>query len=131
MSAEEGGITLPFIMAFIGVAIMMMIGIFIYGAVDKAMPCPTYNMTDTNSDPSIGEQCEKTKSMSWTVIGILPVLMFFVIFGMMGGMGGGTPSWLRGLIPHMPHRTGQANPYPLWIRLMVALRLASVREKDE
>lgn len=73
-------IDVSYIMGFIGVAVGVILGIFIYSQIDDAIDCP-----DSQTYPSASQSCARTKGLSWTVIGILPVTMFFALFGIFGG----------------------------------------------
>ena len=70
-------INLAFVMGFIGVATGIIIGILIYSNIDSAIDCPT------SGDGVLA--CANAKSYAWTVIGILPVGLFFALFSMFGG----------------------------------------------
>ena len=70
-------INLAFVMGFIGVATGIIIGILIYSNIDAAIECPTTGDGVT--------ACKNAKSYAWTVIGILPVGLFFALFSMFGG----------------------------------------------
>lgn len=78
----RGLLNLAFVMGFVGVAVGLMIAMFIFGAVDNAIVC-------TDIDSSTGQDnCNLVKSTSWTVLGILPITLFFVLFSIFGGFGG-------------------------------------------
>lgn len=72
-------ISLGLVMAFIGAAVAMMIGITIFGAIDDTINCESLH------NESLQIRCDNTKDMAWTVIGIFPVILFFVMFAMFGG----------------------------------------------
>ena len=76
-------LNLAFVMGFIGVAVGLMISIFIFGAVDNAIDCT--DITNTTGQTN----CNLVKTTSWTVIGILPITLFFVLFHIFGGSFGG------------------------------------------
>ena len=87
-------LSLGFIMAFIGAAVGLMIGILIFSEVTEAIDCPTnqYNITDGSAtyDAQFGTtECEDAKDTAWTVIGILPVALFFALFAIFGAISGG------------------------------------------
>ena len=86
-------LSLGFIMAFIGAAVGLMIGILIFSEVTEAIDCPTnqYNITDGSAtyDAQFGTtECEDAKDTAWTVIGILPVALFFALFAIFGAISG-------------------------------------------
>ena len=84
-------LSLGFILAFIGAAIGLLIGILIFSEVSDAIECPD---TENSSGTPIGDaafgttQCEDAKDTAWTVIGILPVALFFALFAIFGAIGG-------------------------------------------
>ncbi len=71
---------ISYIMGFIGVALGIMIGIFIYAEVEQSVACP-----DVTTNPGGNAGCIKAKSLSWAVVGILPIAMFFGLFTLFGG----------------------------------------------
>ena len=84
-------LSLGFIMAFIGAAVGLMIGILIFSEVTEAIDCPITQGTVTNNtgDAQFGTtQCEDAKDTAWTVIGILPVALFFALFAIFGAISG-------------------------------------------
>jgi len=72
-------LSLGFILAFIGAAVALLIGILIFSEVSDAIVCPT-GQGNT--------ECENAKDTAWTVIGILPVALFFALFAIFGALGG-------------------------------------------
>ena len=85
-------LSLGFILSFIGAAVGLMIGILIFGEVSEAIDCPEnlYNATTdvTQFDAAFGTtECEDAKDTAWTVIGILPVALFFALFAIFGSLG--------------------------------------------
>lgn len=82
-------LSIQFLMGIIGSAIALIIGILIFSEVENAVTCPE-PMIDENGVEHITsgqERCEGAKKIAWTVIGILPIAMFFVLFQIFGGMG--------------------------------------------
>ena len=67
-------------MGFIGVAVGIMIGVFIFTQVETSVSCP-----DVTANPDGNAGCLKAKSLSWAVGGILPIAMFFGLFTLLGG----------------------------------------------
>ena len=67
-------------MGFIGVAIGLVIGIMIYSEVEMSIDCPAQA-----TDPDGYEACARAKSISWTVISIVPITMCFTLFTIFGG----------------------------------------------
>jgi hypothetical protein len=72
-------LSLGFILAFIGSAVALLIGILIFSNVSDAIDCPT---------GSGSTSCNNAKDTAWTVIGILPVALFFALFAIFGAIGG-------------------------------------------
>jgi len=73
-------LSLGFIVSFIGAAVALLIGILIFSEVSEAITCPTGNGN---------AECENAKNIAFTVIGILPVALFFALFAIFGSLGGG------------------------------------------
>ena len=81
-------LSIQFIMGMMGSAVALIIGILIFSEVETAVECPTADIIDgeeVKSEPQL--RCESAKKIAWTVIGILPIAMFFVLFQIFGGMG--------------------------------------------
>jgi hypothetical protein len=72
-------LSLGFILAFIGSAVALLIGILIFSNVSDAIDCPTGQGST---------ECNNAKDTAWTVIGILPVALFFALFAIFGAIGG-------------------------------------------
>jgi len=77
----RGMLNLGFVMGFVGVAVGLMIAMFIFGAIDNAIVCGDIISTTGQTN------CNLVKSTSWTVLGILPITLFFVLFSIFGGFG--------------------------------------------
>ncbi|NIS95193.1 MAG: hypothetical protein GTN97_04655 [Nitrosopumilaceae archaeon] len=73
-------LSLGFILSFIGAAVALLIGILIFSEVSEAITCPAGNGN---------AECENAKNIAFTVIGILPVALFFALFAIFGSLGGG------------------------------------------
>ena len=76
-------INFAWMMGFIGVAVGLMVGIFVFSAVEDGMDCP-----DVATNPDGNEACQKATSIAWAVIGILPITLFMALFTIFGGMKG-------------------------------------------
>lgn len=76
-------LSFPFLMGIIGAVIAMLIGIMIFSAVDESIDCEADFLPE-----GAKEDCENAKKISWTVIAILPITLFFVLFQIFGGLGG-------------------------------------------
>jgi len=84
-------LSLGFILAFIGAAVALLIGILIFSNVSASIDCPVNHPfgNATISDAANGTtECENAKDTAWTVIGILPVALFFALFAIFGALGG-------------------------------------------
>ena len=83
-------LNMPFILGFIGAAVGIIIGILIFSQVSAAIPCPGLNSTTGHYNTATQgyAQCQSAISISWTVLGILPVGLFFALFAIFGGLGG-------------------------------------------
>ena len=73
-------LNLSFIMGFIGMAVGLIVGIFIFGAVEESIDCP-----DVTINPDGSESCARATQLAWVVMGIMPISMFIVIFAAFGG----------------------------------------------
>jgi CDP-diglyceride synthetase len=79
-------LSIGFILAFIGAAVALLIGILIFSEVSTAIDCPT--TTAANPTGRGATECNDAKDTAWTVIGILPVALFFALFAIFGAIGG-------------------------------------------
>lgn len=68
-----------FIFPIIGFAIALLVGVTIFGSVSNAVDCNALS-------EEVKQTCEKTMDASWTVLAILPIALFFIIFAMVGGI---------------------------------------------
>jgi ATP-dependent Zn protease len=75
-------INLAFVMAFIGVAIALLIGLTIFSSVSD-----TIQSIDSDNE-QIQQSKEETENVLWVVIGLLPIVLFFVLFAVFSGIGG-------------------------------------------
>ena len=83
-------LSLGFIIAFIGSAVALLIGILIFSQMSSAIDCPESHPygNATVADAAHGTtECEDSKDTAWTVIGILPVALFFALFAIFGALG--------------------------------------------
>ena len=79
-------LSLGFILAFIGAAVALLIGILIFSEISQAIDCPATTVANPTGQGTT--ECEDAKDTAWTVIGILPVALFFALFAIFGAMGG-------------------------------------------
>jgi len=77
-------LSIGFILAFIGAAVALLIGILIFSSVSDAIACPAVGSSHGTTE------CNTAKDTAWTVIGILPVALFFALFAIFGALGGRT-----------------------------------------
>ena len=82
-------LSLGFILAFIGAAVALLIGILIFSEVSASIDCPeTANSFGNDTQQELGyTECQNAKDTAWTVIGILPVALFFALFAIFGSLG--------------------------------------------
>ena len=85
-------LSLGFILSFIGAAVALLIGILIFSSVSTSISCPAgvaaNNVTNWHTDLNGSNACSQAKNTAWTVIGILPVALFFALFAIFGAIGG-------------------------------------------
>jgi hypothetical protein len=86
-------LSLGFILSFIGAAVALLIGILIFSNVSGAITCPAVvNDTSVHAygviDKNGSNACASAKNTAWTVIGILPIALFFALFAIFGAIGG-------------------------------------------
>ena len=72
-------LNLAFVMGIVGLAVGLVIAMFIFGAVDNGINCADI-VNSTGED-----NCNDTKNNAWIVLGILPITLFFVLFRIFGG----------------------------------------------
>ena len=82
-------LSIGFILAFVAAAVALLIGILIFSSVSDAIDCPSQFANGTDAEFGTTE-CENAKDTAWTVIGILPVALFFALFAIFGALGGRT-----------------------------------------
>jgi len=75
--------SLAFIMAFIGVAIALLIGLTIYGSVSDSVS--QLNQIE-QTEPIT--KVEEEKDNFWIIIGVLPIALFFAMFAIFSSLGG-------------------------------------------
>ena len=80
-------LSLGFILSFIGAAVALLIGILIFSEVSEAISCPNPAVGNISAGAGNAE-CENAKNIAFTVIGILPVALFFALFAIFGSLGG-------------------------------------------
>jgi len=95
-------INIQFVFGFIGAAIGIIIGILVFGQIVAAVNCPgevggvgkngvtvtTSNIGSVGGDNAPGnKECVSAKNTAWTVLGILPITLFFVLFSIFGAFG--------------------------------------------
>ena len=71
---------ISFIMGFVGSAIGLVIGIMVFSEVEDSITCP-----DATTDADGNEACSKAKGISWSVVAIFPITLFFALFTIFGG----------------------------------------------
>ena len=72
---------ISFILGFVGMAVGLIVGIFIFSAVEESIDCP-----DATINPDGSESCARATQLAYVVMGIMPISMFIVIFSAFGGM---------------------------------------------
>ena len=96
-------INTQFVFGFIGAAIGIIIGILVFGQIVAAVACPgevdsLYQgkpVTKAGVVPGVTpetaiegyKECQSAKTTAWTVLGILPITLFFVLFSIFGAFG--------------------------------------------
>lgn len=76
-------ISFAFILGIIGSTIGLLIGILLIGSITDMVDCEAQR-----TDERI-EECERAINTAWLVVSILPVALFFALFTIFGGIGGG------------------------------------------
>ena len=87
---------------FIGAAIGIIIGILVFGQIVAAVACPgevggigkdgktiTSETVTAQGGAQVegNKECISAKNTAWTVLGILPITLFFVLFSIFGAFG--------------------------------------------
>lgn len=120
-------VSLSLIMAFVGAGVALLIGTMIFGQISEAIQCPT-------GEGDIVKACENAKSTGWTVIAILPIALFFVIFSIFGGLGGdGFGDGIK--MPKIPriirkHGKDRIENISFSQKIMLFLGLAKVKKEE-
>ena len=71
---------MSFIMGFIGAAIGLVIGIMVFSEIEDSITCP-----DSTTTADGNAACTKAKGISWAVVAIFPITLFFALFTLFGG----------------------------------------------
>ena len=80
-------------MGFIGAAVGIMIGIVIFGHITPAFDCAQLGPQSGDSAESnkssiqATSSCNSAKNIAWTVMGIIPITLFFALFNVFGQIG--------------------------------------------
>tara|TARA_B100000470_G_scaffold28172_1_gene18393 strand:+ start:1399 stop:1650 length:252 start_codon:yes stop_codon:yes gene_type:complete len=74
-------ISTALIMGFIAMVVGLMVGVFIFSAIEDSIDCP-----DAATNPEGSATCDKATNMAWAVMGILPITLFVGVFALFGGM---------------------------------------------
>ena len=92
-------INIQFVFGFIGAAIGIIMGILVFGQIVAAVNCPgepggigengqTIPIGGEAQPDTVGhKECTSAKNTAWTVLGILPITLFFVLFSIFGAFG--------------------------------------------
>lgn len=118
-------VSLSFIMAFVGAGIALLIGTMMFGQISEVVHCPT-------GEGDIVKACENAKNTGWTVIAILPIALFFVIFSIFG-LGDGFGDGIK--IPKIPriirkHGKERIENISFSQKIMLFLGLAKVKKEE-
>ncbi len=68
-------------MGMIGCAVALFVGIMIFSSISESIDCSDLTSNVTQA------KCNEVKDISWTVIGLLPLVLFFVLFLLFGSLG--------------------------------------------
>jgi hypothetical protein len=77
-------ISLAFILGIIGATIGLLIGILVFSAVTESINCDGSFLNEEEK-----ESCNRAVNTAWIVVSILPIALFFALFTIFGGVGGG------------------------------------------
>ena len=91
-------ISIALVMAFVGVEIALIIGILIFSSVENSIDCPIEGQEGF-------EDCNKAKFITWVVISVLPITMFFALFAIFGGISGGDYDTPRNIVHNVNKNT--------------------------
>jgi len=75
-------ISLAFLLGVIGATIGLLIGILVFSAITNEIDCESLS-------EEVVKSCETALNTTWIVVSILPIALFFVLFTIFGGVGGG------------------------------------------
>jgi len=75
-------ISFPFLMATMGATVGLLIAILVFTTVTDSIDCDSLP-----EEASL--ECNSAVSTSWLVVSILPIALFFCLFTIFGGVGGG------------------------------------------
>lgn len=76
-------ISLAFLLSIIGATVGLLVVVLLFSAITDEINC------DSLSNSEVKESCETALSTTWIVLAILPIALFFAMYSIFGGIGGG------------------------------------------
>jgi len=76
-------LSFAFIFGAVGALVGFLIVMLVFSAISDSIDC------ESLSNSEVQESCESALNTSWIVISILPIALFFCLFTLFGGVGGG------------------------------------------
>lgn len=73
--------TLGLAMGMIGCAVALFVGVMIFSSISESIDCNDLTSNVTQA------KCNEVKDVSWTIIGLVPLVLFFVLFFLFGSFG--------------------------------------------
>jgi len=126
-------LSLNFVLSFIGIAIALLIGLLLFSSTTDIINEGIQEIEDPVIKEQATEQIEKNKTVIWTVVGILPILLFFVLFAIFGALGGGLGSRSDSLDQDdkIPGSQKQSYSIPKWIVLEFLWLIGLAKKRDD
>jgi len=112
-------LSLNFILSFIGIAIALLIGLLLFSSTTDVINEQIQEIEDPVIKEQATEQLQEDKTIFWTILGLLPILLFFVLFAVFGlfqGIIGGRDDSLD-QDDKIPGSQKQSYSLPKWIVL--------------
>jgi len=126
-------LSLNFVLSFIGIAVALLIGLLLFSSTTDIINEGIQEIEDPVIKEQATEQIEKNKTVIWTVVGILPILLFFVLFAIFGALGGGLGDRIgsHDQDDKIPGSQKQSYSLPKWIVLEFLWLIGLAKKRND
>lgn len=130
-------LSLNFVLSFIGIAVALLIGLLLFSSTTDVINEGIQEIEDPVIKQEATEQVEENSTILWTVIGLLPILLFFVLFAVFGALGGGVFDGIVGRRDShdqddkVPGSQKQSYSLPKWLCLEFLWLIGLAKKRDD